>query len=561
MRNKGREAKAEERRDDVNSHSNTTFSAPPTTTHTTPLSFAFIVLSLSMALQAIAVSCLYTLGPAHINANSTPTECARLLSWFYAVGPIGMAIGFVGIGMLMKSGAWWMAFAFTGFANLSLVPLFMQLPAVPQKHKDSAVMHSIKMPEFSVKEGNSSRVADSSSSRLTQPSRRPSSLGVISVEEIKIVDFRHQVQQVLFNKVWLFNAIGGSAEVAVISGYSTHGAQFLESYTGLSRSFAPVLAGIVIIPAAAIGSVLGGQAESRWHKNLPDTASWNIKMAAVSAILMLCFRLFTCEQAVPIGSDLTTGLTTTPSCAIDSFGGGGCGCNQAYYPVCFNNQTFYSPCHAGCSFWNDENDVVFADNCTCANANNLSDDIEFLETEFNPNQLPAVEAGYCSGDKCSNLMMILLIFFLAIMVTFMNNIPMNVVLMRSVPTEFSGLSLGMNDFVDKLLGDLPGGLVLGSLLDGSCAVKDIKTDPLSCETIESCALFNNDEMVGHWAGIGFIGKCLSFVLLGITFWFITKDDDMKKDYAEVTTKTGNFRRLSTSKRSQKPSIPSIKEEA
>jgi hypothetical protein len=222
-----------------------------------------------------------------------------------------------------------------------------------------------------------------------------------------------------------------------------------------------------------------------------------------------------------------------------------------------------SPCHAGCSFWNDDNDVVYADNCTCADATNLAADVEFLETTFNPDQLPVVTAGYCSGDQCANLMMILLIFFLAIMVTFMNNIPMNVVLMRSVPTEFSGLSLGMNDFVDKLLGDLPGGLVLGGLLDGSCAVQDIKVDPLSCEEIKSCALFDNAAIMGHWVTIGFVGKFISLLFLCATYWFITKDEDMQKDYADVTTKTGNFRRLSmrSSARSQKPSIPSIKEEA
>jgi hypothetical protein len=522
-----------------------------------------------MALQAVGVSCLYTLGPAHINANSTPEECARLLSWFYMVGPIGMAIGFVVIGNLMSSGAWWMGFAFTGVATLSLVPLFMQVPAVPQKHEESAAHHVIKMPEFSVKEGKSSKVADSNSATERQKSRRPSSLGVISVEEIKVVDFRHQVKQVFLNPVWFFNVIGGSAEVAVISGYSTHGAQFLESYTGLSRVDAALTAGIVIIPAAAIGSVLGGQAESRWHKNLPDTARWNIKMAAVSAIIMLCFRLVTCDQANVIGADLTTGSTTTPSCAADPFGGD-CGCNQGelqpYYPICFNNQTFYSPCHAGCSFWNDENDAVFADNCTCADSVNLPADLEFDVTDFNPNQLPVVKAGYCSGDQCQNLGMILIIFFLAIMVTFMNNIPMTFVLMRCVPTEFSGLSLGMNDFVDKLLGDLPGGLVLGSLLDNSCAVKDIKQDPLSCEDIESCAIFRTEEIMGHWATVGFIGKIASFLLLGVTYYYITKDDDMKKDYSDVTTKTGNFRRLSVtvqSTRAKPPpqSIPSIKEEA
>mmetsp|Transcript_11504 Transcript_11504/g.23577 ORF Transcript_11504/g.23577 Transcript_11504/m.23577 type:complete len:700 (+) Transcript_11504:176-2275(+) len=526
----------------------------------------FFILCFAMACMAVAQCCTFTLGPAHINANSTPEECASLLCWVNGIYPMGFAVGFIGIAGMLDSGNWWMAFALSGVCTLGLVPLMMQLPAVPDKHKESASHHVIKQPEFSMTEKRSKKVADTSVDRSKE--RRPSSLGMISVPELKVLDFRHQVQEILFNRVWLMNVVSGSAEIAVISAVSTHGGQYLETQAGLSKGAALMLAGIVLIPAATIGTALGGKAESAWHKNLVDTSKWNMKMAALSAVFYLCFLFIGCEQPDVIGANLETGLTFTPDCALDT-NGTNCGCDQAYYPVCYNNRTFFSPCHTGCSYWNDDIGAVYADNCTCADAS--IEGLTFDETDFNPTGLPVVEKGYCKDDQCGSLMMILGVFFIALVVTFMNNIPMNIVLMRSVPTEFSGLSLGMNDVIDKLLGDLTGSLILGAQFDTACSVKDIKIDPLSCEEIESCALFDLAEMNTHWSTLGFLGKALSFAFCCITFYFITKDPEMAKDYEEVTTKTGNFRRVSvsvhsmqqsgaSSKRSEKPSVAAIQED-
>jgi len=53
-----------------------------------------------------------------------------------------------------------------------------------------------------------------------------------------------------------------------VSSISTHGPQYLQSYAGLSAGTATFLAGLVIVPAATIGTLIGGFAESTRHKSL-----------------------------------------------------------------------------------------------------------------------------------------------------------------------------------------------------------------------------------------------------------------------------------------------------
>lgn len=91
-----------------------TLSFPPTAGN----KGVFFILCFAMACMAVAQCCTFTLGPAHINANSTPEECASLLCWVNGIYPMGFAVGFIGIAGMLDSGNWWMAFALSGVCTL-----------------------------------------------------------------------------------------------------------------------------------------------------------------------------------------------------------------------------------------------------------------------------------------------------------------------------------------------------------------------------------------------------------------------------------------------------------
>jgi hypothetical protein len=507
----------------------------------------FFFLNVAQLLHAIGQSAVYTLGPAHINANCTLKDAAMLISWIYMIGPLGMAAGFMVIGPMLAGGTWWKCFAFNGTVTLLLVPLYWRLPAVPHKHKETAVLNTVRRPSMMGGPpplSTSGKVAPSNSEISAQ--RRPSSLGTITVQEFHVMDFQSQVKSMFTNKVWFLTVVMGSAEVFMVSAISTHGAQYFESYGGITASTATFLAGLIIVPAAAVGTVIGGIMESKRHTSLLASSWWNVKMALLSALFFILSQLLKCDQFDVVGANFDEGTTTTPECSE----AGGCDCDQSYYPVCYEGQTYFSPCHAGCTDWITDDasefmDTVNASLCSClvVGGNLTADSI--------------VEAGYCEEHQCANLGMILLTFFLLIMFTFMNNTPTNVVLMRCVPTEYSGLSLALNDIVDKLLGDIPGGIILGWFLDQSCKVKNYLTDPLTCDTLESCAIFDKAGMKFRVNILnGLLPKGLSFLFAYLAYKAICADPEMQKPYEASTTKTGNFRRASK----LSVDLPSMKEE-
>jgi len=255
-----------------------------------------------------------------------------------------------------------------------------------------------------------------------------------------------------------------------------------------------------------------------------------------------------CPQAeiIGVGSSVGAGQweVGTPSCSEDG-AGMGCDCDQSFYPVCVANQTYFSPCHVGCTDWDEELDAVNKTMCSCAV------DGVFGEDEG------LVQSGYCADQQCANLGAILLVMFFVILVTFTNNAPCNIVLMRCVPTEYSGLSLSLNDTIYKLVGDIPGAITLGYFLDSSCKVKNYVLDAVSCSTLESCAIFDNARM-GLLVTIvtGLIPKMISFAFAVLAYKTIMWNPELQKPYEEHTTKTGNFRRTSVSQ----SGIGSIREE-
>ncbi len=202
---------------------------------------AYGMFILAQILHAIGLSCPYTLGQAHINANAAPDEATRYIGYLHAAGPLGMAIGFVVMGIFIGSGSWWIPFAFNACVMIALSIYCSLLPAVPKKHEASAVLNDVKELRSSLREmsvrpdtkrskKSSNKVSDMNSATGTINSkRRPSSLGTVTVQEFQVVDFRHQCQAVVTAPVWFFTALFIACEAFFVSALSSHGPQLFET--------------------------------------------------------------------------------------------------------------------------------------------------------------------------------------------------------------------------------------------------------------------------------------------------------------------------------------------
>ena len=444
------------------------------------------------------------------------------MSLVYFIGPIGMSFGFVFMGGFIASGTWWMPFMFNSVILLFMVPVFGQLDAVPSKLTSG--MQNQVVPE--------AEAAGKKSSGRSQ-TRHMSSLITEEAKE-KIAEF-HQAEtfwsvskSILTDRIWIFAAIGCAMEWFATAAYSNTGPQFVESVLGVHPSSASVLAGVVIVPGAALGTILGGIIDSKRHKNLCSTAFFNVKCAFTACIFMLAMMFINCQQAEVVGLDSDNFFT-------GGCGDNTCGCSQQYSPICVANVTYFNPCVAGCTEWGSKADIAemtpqqqeeLYDTCTCANS--------ATGLDFAAEDDPVLSDGLCSSQQCKQLGTFLLLFFCGIFFTFMNATPASVVICRVIPTHHSAISLSLSDIINKLLGTIPGPLFFGALMDTSCLVKSIVLDGITCESRESCALFENSRLLQHLAiSLTLVFKSISMLFAGMCYMGLRGTKEGEQLYSDT----------------------------
>ncbi|XP_067682433.1 solute carrier organic anion transporter family member 4C1-like [Haliotis asinina] len=456
---------------------NSTSGSGPASSGDSGLSHYLGVFMIAQMIHGVGFTPMLSLGTAYIDENAEPAKAAVYVGMTYGAAAVGVSIGFFAGGQLTEKfyvdfdridqtsldfgprdprwiGGWWIGFIISVvlFASASL-PLFGFPRAIPGSEK-----HRRDLEED---------VAD-------QEKR-----SVLTVIKDTVGDFFKAVLKFLGNVELIFLSLGGAAEALIILGVGAFAFKYLAEMYDMPFDQAGYLLGGLIL-FSAFGMVLGGILIRGFHLEGLGMARLNVGLCVLSsvlgfAVLAKCPNVRLAGMEIPYPGESSVG-TNIATCQ------GSCDCSrQAFNPVCgADDIVYYSPCHAGCINQNSLGPLATYGNCSCVEHSMNSTTNDVIST--------AVK-GRCDID-CNNLYVLAPLLFLMLLSVLTTTTPVSMATLRCVDPQLKPFALGFQWMLMRLLGSIPGPVLIGFVLDSSCEI----WSPPSSDGTRFCMLYNKDRM-------------------------------------------------------------------
>uniref|UniRef100_A0A6B2ECB5 Putative organic anion transporter n=1 Tax=Phlebotomus kandelakii TaxID=1109342 RepID=A0A6B2ECB5_9DIPT len=335
------------------------------------------------------------------------------------------------------------------------------------------------------------------------------------------------------NPVYVVTCLGACMELMIVSGFVVFLPKYLETQFSLGKSQASVFTGSIAVPGACIGIFIGGCLLKRFQLS-PKGA---VQFVLISNLICLaCYGLLFflgCENVKMAGTTIpyySAGpehrgpepftVNLTAACNF------GCECPMTdVEPVCGNNGlTYFSPCHAGCTAFSSRSNYT---NCACVHSNATSvynggggsqaqasiASPDFAEVTV----VPVATAGPCNSPCRTIYPFLILLFFMTFIVA-ATQMPLLMIVLRSVSNEERSFALGMQFVIFRLFGYIPAPIVFGSLIDSTCLLWKSTCG----ESGGRCLIYDIEKFRYKYVGLCTAIKIVALAIFFLDWWLVKR---------------------------------------
>ncbi|XP_023293331.2 solute carrier organic anion transporter family member 4C1 isoform X2 [Lucilia cuprina] len=508
---------------------------------------------------------LFTLGTTYVDDHVKTESSSMYIGCMYSMAAFGPVVGFL-LGAYLLSfhmdslsssiisidpgdrrwvGMWWGGFLLCGILLLIVAIPFFSFPKVLTHEKKKIRKASVVIQPAVPNNSNSlprntdetGKVKKEIVSVATKEEPEKPKVDTGYGKDIK--DIPQSMLRLVTNPIYIVTCLGACMELMIVSGFVVFLPKYLETQFSVGKSQASVFTGSIAIPGACIGIFVGGCILKRFQLKPKGAVTFVLISNVICLCLFAMLFFLGCDNLKMAGTTMPYYNSSKPG-SLEPFQVNltaacnfGCEClTSDVEPVCGNNGlTYFSPCHAGCTAFSSSSNYT---NCACVHAN-ISSSIYLgaggsHAQALNANEnfaevtvVPVATAGPCA-NPCRNIYPFLILLFFMTFIVAATQMPLLMIVLRSVSEEERSFALGMQFVIFRLFGYIPAPILFGNLIDSTCLLWKS-----SCgQKGGRCLIYDIEKFRYKYVGLCASVKIIALAIFMVDWWLVRRRKQLDK---------------------------------